>query len=109
MDRTPSSMAVIFMSPPATHGPVGSTTAGLLCTQTTTACAVIIWSPLDPYDAVEGTNDGLGLTPVIFCYPPAPHEAVGSSTAILLCTTYTHHKGSHPLDYPGPTRCHGRH
>ncbi|KAI5171260.1 Dual Oxidase 2 [Manis pentadactyla] len=62
MDRTPASMAVIFKSPPATHGPVGSTTAGLLCTQTPTTHPVIIWSPLDPYDAMECTDDGLGLT-----------------------------------------------
>ncbi|KAI5141787.1 Integrin Alpha-11 [Manis pentadactyla] len=46
---------------------------------------------------------------VIFCSPLAAHEAVGSTTASLLCTPDIHHVGSHRLVSPGPIRCHGRH
>ncbi|KAI5164411.1 Toll-Like Receptor 3 [Manis pentadactyla] len=69
--------------------------------QKTTTRAVVVWSSLAPYDAVGGTDDGIspnckadddlmGLPlprdtappsmAVIFHLPPAPHEAVGSST-----------------------------
>ncbi|KAI5209172.1 Zinc Finger Protein Zfpm2 [Manis pentadactyla] len=131
--------------------------------QKTTARAVVVLSSLAPYDAVGGTDDGIGpnckadddlkgppppqgkgTTPalrrqtrhraaqalaqrltltlktsrcdtthpsmaIIFRSTPAPHEAVGSSTACLLHTSATQCVGSHPPDYPEPTRCRGRH
>ncbi|KAI5261715.1 Dedicator Of Cytokinesis Protein 3 [Manis pentadactyla] len=51
MDTTPPSLAAIFRSPPALHE------------ATPTARAVIVLSPLDPQDAVGGTDDGLSPTP----------------------------------------------
>ncbi|XP_073089013.1 uncharacterized protein [Manis javanica] len=46
---------------------------------------------------------------VLFRYPPqAPHEALGSNTAGLLCTSGTHRAGGHCLVSPGPIRYRGR-
>jgi len=64
--------------------------------QTTTARAVVVWSPLAPYDAVGGTDDGLGPTrksasdpmgtpppsgKAPTTAPPAPGKAQGSTSA----------------------------
>ncbi|KAI5187072.1 Centriolin [Manis pentadactyla] len=39
---------------------------------------------------------------IIFQSPPAPHEAMGSTTAGLLCASENHRTGGHRLVSPGP-------
>ncbi|KAI5153170.1 Plectin, partial [Manis pentadactyla] len=62
MDMTPTPLAIIFRSPPTPHEAVGSTIPGHLGASANTARAVIVWSPLDPYDAMRGTADRLRPT-----------------------------------------------
>ncbi|KAI5154403.1 hypothetical protein MUG91_G5250n1 [Manis pentadactyla] len=104
MDTTPPSMAVIFRSPPAPHGAVGSSTFGPRggdddrdepMDTTPPSMAVIFRSPPAAHGAVGGSTFGpkggdddrdepMDTTPpsmaVIFRSPPAPHGAVGSTT-----------------------------
>ncbi|KAI5199633.1 Protein Wfdc11, partial [Manis pentadactyla] len=46
---------------------------------------------------------------VVFRFPEAPHETMGSTTAGLLWASDDHHVGGLHLVFPGPIRCHGRH
>ncbi|KAI5138009.1 Arf-Gap With Rho-Gap Domain, Ank Repeat And Ph Domain-Containing Protein 1 [Manis pentadactyla] len=110
MDMTPPSLPIIFWSPPAPHEAVGSTTAGLLCTSVThcagghrsvspgpTRCRKApTTAPLDtdkakgspstsPKANADTRDELMDMTPpwlgVMFWSPPAPHEAMGSTTA----------------------------
>ncbi|KAI5137375.1 Mitotic Checkpoint Serine/Threonine-Protein Kinase Bub1 Beta, partial [Manis pentadactyla] len=61
-DTTAPSIAVIFRSPQPHTRLWAARPLASCAPYTTTTRAVIVWSPMAPYDAVRGTDDGLGPT-----------------------------------------------
>ncbi|KAI5169514.1 Attractin [Manis pentadactyla] len=61
----------------------------------------------------DARDEPINTTPpplaIVFRSPPAPNEAVGSTTVGLLCTSDNHRMGGRHLVSPGSIRCHGRH
>ncbi|KAI5170510.1 Toll-Like Receptor 3 [Manis pentadactyla] len=57
----------------------------------------------------EPMDTTLSSMAIIFRWTLAPHGAMHSTTAGLLCTSDNHRAGGRRLISPGPLRCSGRH